>query len=229
MKEAITIQDFEIALYRKKMKNIKLSVDSTTGEIKISAPRYASKKYIKEFVLKNLDWIQQQRDKVRPGLLIESGEKLVIWGKSYQIELIKYACENKVNVDEENQIIKVLTRPIGDKKKILEQWYREQLNIYIPKLIEKWGPIVGKSVSGWVVRKMKTRWGSCNTRTAKISLNLELIKHPFECLDYVVLHEMTHLLEASHNQNFKNYLTRFMPGWRQHDNYLNKATMQNNL
>lgn len=224
-KEIIKIPNLQFTLYRRKMKNIKLTVDSVTGEIKVSAPKYASKKHVKNFVLDNLNWIKQQQEKVAPELLIESGEKLLFFGEYYQIELLEYACENKILLDKENKIIKISTRPIGNKKKILEQWYREQLTIYIPELIQKWQPIVGKSVSGWGVRKMKTRWGSCNLRTAKICLNLELIKHPFECLDYVVLHEMTHLLEASHNQNFKNYLTRFMPDWQKYDKFLNKITV----
>lgn len=224
-KEIIEIPNFQFTLYRRRMKNIKLTVDSTTGEIKVSAPKYASKKHVKNFVLDNLSWIKQQQEKVVPEILIESGEKLLFLGEYYQIELTECACENKIILDKENKIIKISTRPIGNKKKILEQWYRDQLNIYILELIQKWQPIVGKSVSDWGIRKMKTRWGSCNIRTAKIWLNLELIKHPFECLDYVVLHEMTHLLEASHNQNFKNYLTQFMPSWRKYDKYLNKAVL----
>jgi predicted metal-dependent hydrolase len=107
------------------------------------------------------------------------------------------------------------------RRKVLTEWYRRQLKQLLPALIEKWQPIIDVEVKAWGVKQMKTRWGTCNIPAQRIWLNLELIKKPLNCLEYVVVHEMVHLLERHHNARFKAYMDEFLPHWREHKFALN--------
>ena len=115
-----------------------------------------------------------------------------------------------------------LTMSQKQKRNLLGQWYRERLTAQIPKLISKWEPIMRVKVSEWRIRKMKTRWGSCNFQRKRIWLNLELARWPLACLEYVVVHEMTHLIEPTHNQRFWGILDKVMPEWKTIDKRLNQ-------
>ena len=115
---------------------------------------------------------------------------------------------------------------IDNKEKLLNQWYRTQLNQRIPALLDKWQPVIGKKVSEWDIKKMKTRWGSCNIVKKRIWLNLELAKKPPECLEYVFVHEMVHLLEPYHNARFKGFMDKFLPQWRNFNDALSSAPLR---
>ena len=108
------------------------------------------------------------------------------------------------------------------RESLLYEWYREQFNPIISDLLVHWKPIVGVKISGWKVRRMKSRWGSCNIATAHISLNLELVRFPLRCLEYVIVHELVHLLERGHNARFYGFLNHFMPDWKERRQELNR-------
>jgi predicted metal-dependent hydrolase len=112
-----------------------------------------------------------------------------------------------------------------NRRLVVDSWYRQQLKGVIPELLEKWQPITGKRVNSWGVKRMKTRWGSCNITEARIWLNLELARRPLECLEYVLVHELVHLHERYHNQNFKRLMDRFLPGWRERRDRLKQESL----
>lgn len=114
---------------------------------------------------------------------------------------------------------------IESKEKLLNEWYRAELKKVMPALIEKWQPIVGKMAESWSIRKMKTRWGSCNIEQARILLNLDLAKKPIECLEYILVHELVHLRERRHNEAFRKHMDALIPQWRTCRNTLNKAPL----
>ena len=112
-----------------------------------------------------------------------------------------------------------------DREAALHRWYRQLLRDQIPKLIAKWEPVIGVNVAEWGIKRMKTRWGTCNITPRRIWLNLELAKKPPSCLEYILVHEMVHFLERHHNEAFREYMDRFMPQWRLHREELNRAPL----
>jgi predicted metal-dependent hydrolase len=113
----------------------------------------------------------------------------------------------------------------ANRELVLNEWYRDELKKRIPALIAKWEPIIGREVAGWGVKRMKTKWGSCNIPQRRLWLNLELAKKPPECLEYILVHEMVHLLERHHNDAFRAYMDKFLPHWRLHRDALNSSPL----
>ncbi len=155
---------------------------------------------------------------------MKTGEIHYVWGEPYCINIHEHYGLPRVWTD--NQILEMRIRPGTGRDKrisILEDWYRQQLKQQIPPLISLWEPLIGVSIGEWGVKKMKTRWGSCNIKAGRIWLNLELAKKPQKCLEYIVVHEMTHLLERYHNGRFKKLMDTFMPDWRIYKDILNRT------
>jgi len=113
----------------------------------------------------------------------------------------------------------------AQREEVLKQWYREQLRALIPPLLQKWQDALGVKVSEWGIKRMKTKWGSCNTKSRRIWLNLELAKKPVQCLEYIIVHEMLHLLEKKHNEIFISYIDKFFPKWRFFREELNRSPL----
>jgi len=111
------------------------------------------------------------------------------------------------------------------REQVLNDWYRRHMKSLVPDLIARWQPVIGVQVDDWGIKKMKTRWGSCNIQDHRVWLNLELAKKPPQCLEYVLVHEMVHLLECHHNYHFKALMEKFMPQWRLYRNELNRAPL----
>ena len=167
------------------------------------------------------DWIDKhvQRSKERapkPQYKYVQGESHFILGREYQLQVIERDKPPSVEITEAD-ILKLFVRTGSDQEKreiVLREWYRAMLKKQIPALVGKWEKELDVTVKDWGVKQMKTRWGTCNIRDARIWLNLELAKTPFICLDYVVLHEMVHLLERYHNKRFYGIVGKHMPEWR---------------
>lgn len=150
-------------------------------------------------------------------------ESHYLWGKRYLLSLAEADARPKVEV--EHRKILLTTRPGAraiKRQQTIEEWYRQQLSEALPSVIAKRGKVIGAEVSEWQVRKMKTKWGSCIPQKAKIIVNLELAKKPNECLDYIVAHEIVHLLEPTHNDRFKSLMNLFVPRWKEHRKVLNR-------
>lgn len=149
------------------------------------------------------------------------------WGKRYLLKIAESKATPKVELQHNRMLLQV--RPGSDrdeKQSIVVEWYREQIKTAAKPLLAKWEPVVGVAVEKTFVRRMKTKWGSCNTHAKNIRLNSELAKKPPECLEYILVHELVHLLEPTHNQQFTALMDRFMPNWQFHREELNRLPVR---
>lgn len=220
MVSKIIVSGIEIEVNRKKIKNMYLKVSNHDGKVRISAPLRTKEDTIIKFVTSKIDWINKQKRKFEQSFINNQinyvdGEIHYVWGKPCILE-IKNGSKGSVEVVNDKLVLTVnFESSIDQIEKILIEWYRKQLRARLPMLFEKWEDIIGVKAKTVTIRNMKSRWGSCNTRDKRISINLQLAKKPVECLEYVVVHELVHLLEPSHNPVFKRYLDVFMPNWRE--------------
>lgn len=223
------ISDIEIELIRKKIKNMHLYVLRPDGKVRITAPMRLPEKAITDFISAKIDWIHAQQAKLsaepaQNPLTYSSGEMLKIFGKSYLLEV----CESKRNsFSFFDGKATLLCKPNLDEKQreaIVEKALREALYAKLPSLFEKWENITKLKASSYQIKKMKTRWGTCNTRTRKIWLNLELAKKSDECIEYVILHELAHLSVSNHGKDFQAIMDKYMPLWKELRKKLNEKS-----
>lgn len=218
----INLSGIPIIVTRKNVKNINLRVYPSKSKVKISAPFHLRLKSIRIFAESKIDWIQKQLSRYKTPVQTAdpdfvSGETHLYQGFQLTLQISTYKGPPQVNYREKDTILEMRVRPGSNKAKrasVLKEWYRARLKEEIPKLIEKWEEPMGVSVSEFGVKQMKTRWGSCNTRAKRIWLNLKLAKKSPACLQYVVVHEMVHLLERLHNDRFYGFMDQFLPDWR---------------
>ncbi len=215
------IRDIKIEIVRKKIKNMNLSVRPPDAKVKISAPFHMNDDQIKAFAMSKYSWIIKKIDEIESlrhntALHYISGETHYYQGMPYFLNILCKSGASKVEI-RDNEYIDLYTKQHSTKKKrekIMREWYRKKLKEKIPALIEKWEAIIGVEINEWGVKDMKTRWGSCNIRAKRIWLNLELAKKTPRSLEYIIVHELIHLLERLHNPRFKAYMDTFMPNWR---------------
>ena len=226
--QQIELGNIKIEVEQKEIKNIHLSVYPPNGAVRISAPNRMDLDTIRVFALNKLKWIKrqqatfknQEREAPREYLTKESHYFL---GKRYLLEVIEYNYSPKVIL--KHDTIELYIKPNtseAKRKELLEAWYRDQLKELVPKLIAKWENVIGVQSNEFGIRKMRTKWGTCNTEAKRIWLNLELAKKTMECIEFIVVHELVHLLERSHNEVFVSYMNEFMPKWRFYREELNK-------
>jgi predicted metal-dependent hydrolase len=215
----------------KKIKNVHLSVRPPTGRVRISAPKWMNIDTIRVFAISKIDWIKRQQKKLQAQERETHREYLdreshYVWGKRYLLKVTEENRPPSVELKHDQMILAVRPGAVMVKREaIVTAWYREQVSNAVLPLIAKWEPVLGVKVDQVVVRRMKTRWGSCTPRKRSIRLNTELGKKPPECLEYVVVHELVHLLEPSHNARFVSLMDKFMPHWRHIRDELNRAPL----
>jgi len=182
-------------------------------------------------IISKLAWIKKQQAKFKVQPRQSKREMLYreshyFLGIRYRLEVVETTKKNYVNISN-NKISLYVKQKTDEEKKlqILNKWYRGELNCRIPKLIKKWEKIIGVQVSYFGIRKMKTKWGSCNITDKRICLNIELAKKPLNCLEYIIVHEMVHLLEKNHNKKFKDYMDNFLPQWKLYKELLNHSLL----
>jgi len=226
--------ELTLQVNRKAIKNLHISVLPPDGKIRVSAPNHLSDTAIRRAIIPRIPWIkkQQQTFEKQPRQSERryvSGETHYLWGKRYRLTVTEVDGANRVYVKGSARI-QVHVKPgtsIEKKEKLINEWYRQQLKQRIEQLIGHWQPIIGVKPSQWGVKKMKTKWGSCNTTSKRIWLNLELAKKPVECLEFILVHELVHLKERHHNDRFKQLMDSFLPDWRERRNLLNKLPLAN--
>lgn len=226
--ERITINDFIIDIVRKDIKNIHLAVYPPTGRIRIAAPLSVNWDTIRLFAISKLGWIRKNQRKFDeqeriPQREYKQRESHYFQGRRYLLNIIEKETTPSVCVKGKKHI-DLYVRPQTPKEKcheILTEWYRSELKKQIPGIIEKWEMILNVKVNYWQVKQMK-KWGSCNIEQKRIWINLELAKKPDYCLEYIIVHEMVHLLERHHNDRFVYYMDCYLPNWRQLKLELNK-------
>ena len=231
----LKIADVTIEVVKKDIKNIHLSVNPPSGNVKLAVPLSASANVIRTFALSKLKWIRKNQKKMRaqereePKQYIER-ESHYIWGRRYLLHVIE--CNEKASILVKAKKIILYRRACVSKvtaAKVFDQYYKDELVEVAEQKIIKWAKALGVSVPTLEVRKMKTRWGSCNTRRRIVRLNSELAKRPKELLNYVILHEMAHLFEKTHNQRYYEILDRYMPNWQHYRNELNRLPIPNGV
>lgn len=220
MVSKIELGEIAIEVIKKDIKNIHLSVYPPAGKVKISAPHRMNLDTIRVFAISKLGWIKKQQNKIQEQDRETPREYLnreshYVWGKRYLLNVIEIDAAPSVELTHKKMNLRVRSGASDEKKQtIIEEWYREQVKLNAPRLISKWEPLLGVTVNRIFVQKMKTRWGSCNPGSKSIRLNTDLAKKPLTCLEYIVVHEMVHLLEHTHNSRFTTLMDRFMPKWQ---------------
>jgi len=226
--EHIQLGDLIIEVEQKDIKNVHLSVYPPNGRVRIAAPSKMTLDTIRIYAISKLRWIKKQQTKIlsqkreapREYLTKESHFYL---GKRYLLKVIELNTVPAVHLTHNN--IELYVRPNSSpekRKEILENWYREQLRVLGTDLIAQWEETMKVKVKDLGIKKMKTKWGTCNEEAKRIWLNFELVKKPIECVEYIVVHEMVHLKVRNHNNKFVAYMNHFLPEWKQLKAELNK-------
>ncbi len=230
--EQIIINDIKIDVVRKNIKNIHLAVYPPTGRVRIAAPLHINEDAIRLFAISKLGWIKRNQIKYLEQERItereyKERESHYFQGRRYLLKIIE-TDQKPTIVLKSKKYIEMYVKPntpTEKKHQLLNEWYRNQLKKQIPEIIEKWEKILNVKVNDWKIRQMKTQWGSCNIEKKRIWLNLELAKKPQHCLEYIIVHEMVHLLERHHNDRFLYYMDKYLPIWRQLKTELNKLPL----
>lgn len=217
----IKVNDLVVDVVRKDIKNLHLAVYPPNGRVRIAVPLLVDDEAVRMAIISKLGWIkrqqvqfaEQERQSEREYV---SGESHYFQGNRYLLNLIYLDASPKV-VIRNNTRIDLYARPGSDtaqRERILLAWYRKQLRELVPPLITKWELILGVNVADWGIKQMKTKWGTCSIEACRIWLNLELAKKPIRCLEYIVVHELIHLLERHHNDRFTALMEKYLPSWR---------------
>jgi predicted metal-dependent hydrolase len=221
-----------VQVVRKPIKNLHLAVCPPDGHVRVSVPLHITDDNVRLAVISRLSWIKQQQAafEAQPRQSereMVNGESHYVFGQRYRLDVIERRGRHAICLKSPSTLQLVVnpgTRP-SNRAKVLKEWYRQQLKARIPDLLAKWQPLIGHSVSAWGVKKMKTKWGSCNIQQQRIWLNLELAKKPMDCLEYVLVHELVHLLERHHGDRFKALMDEFLPHWRTCRDILNQQPL----
>ncbi|MBI5193413.1 MAG: M48 family metallopeptidase [Nitrospirae bacterium] len=230
--QKIILEDISVDVVKKGIRNMHLSVHPPDGRVRISAPLRMDMDTIRTFVISKLHWIRKHQNRIKsqeretPREFINR-ESHYYMGKRYLLRVTEHKTLHKVEL--QHEFIEMYVRPdtgMEKREAILDEWYRQRLKDLIPELIAKHEKIMKVHVAEFFIKKMKTKWGTCNRTAKRIWLNLELAKKPVECIEYVVVHEMVHLFVRLHNDRFKAYMDKFFPGWRFYKEELNKGPLR---
>lgn len=227
MPTPLILGDLVVDVVLKDIKHVHLSVHPPSGRVRISAPNHMRLETIRAFAISKLGWIRQQQTK-HQGQERETKREYLdreshyVWGRRHLLKLVEHDAPPSVELDHNRLVLHIRPgTPADGRRAVIARWYRDQIRLAAHPLIAKWAVRLGVNVSRFFVQEMKTRWGSCNHLSQTIRLNTELAKKPPECLEYVVVHELVHLLEPSHNRRFLELMDRHMPKWPGYRDELN--------
>jgi predicted metal-dependent hydrolase len=229
----LQIDDLRVEIIRKNIRTLRLTVYAHGGRVRVAAPLRTSDDDIRKMVVARRAWIEKHQTRFeareKPNTLeYVSGETHFYQGRGYTLHVLMTTGRPHVELQEAAQSLTLWVREGStpeQRAKVLNAWYRERLKEHLSNMVAYWEPIVGVTVLAWAIKQMKTRWGTCNIRAQRIWLNLELIKRPTHCLEYVVVHEMVHLHERYHNARFWGLMDRFLPGWQLARQQLNQVSL----
>ena len=228
----ISVGDMHVDVVRKDIKNLHLGVYPPEGRVRVAAPLRVDDEAVRLAVIEKLPWIRrqqarflaQERQSQREYTYRETHYFL---GRRYLSNVIEHDGRPRVEVNGKERID--LYAPAGsdaqEREEIMLRWYRKELKALVPPLIDKWQEVIGVRVDDWRIKKMKTRWGSCTIEARRIWLNLELAKKPIPCIEYIIVHELVHLLERNHTDRFRDLMDQFMPQWRYCRDMLNQSPL----
>jgi hypothetical protein len=230
----ITVNGLSVKVIRKKIKNLHLAVYPPDGCVRIAVPEIIDDEAVRLAIISRIEWIKRQtksfQDQSRESEReFTTGESHFFLGKRYLLDIIYTSKSPYVEIRNKKKIVLNINKnnELQSRKKLLTDWYRQEMKKILPSIIRKWEIKSGLKVSSYGIKRMKTKWGSCNPVHKKIWINLELIKKPINCIEYIVVHEMVHLLEHTHNENFIFHMNRLLPGWENLRDELNKLPLAN--
>ena len=217
----LTVGGIKVDVVRKDIKNLHLGVYPPLGRVRVAAPLVVSDETVRLAVIDKLGWIKRQRTKFseqprQSQREMVNGESHYFLGQRYRLRVHEHEGVAKVALRGVASL-DLFVRPgssAAQREAVLLSWHRHELKALTPPLLAKWQPVLGVEVASWGIRKMKTKWGSCNIKAGRVWFNLELAKKPVQCLEYIVVHELVHLLERNHTGRFTSLMDRFMPNWR---------------
>ena len=228
----IDVRGIPVEVFRKDIKNFHVGVYPPSGRVRVAAPLRLDDNAIRVAVISRLRWIRRQqaefeRQDRQSQREFVTGESHYFEGRRYRLDVVEFNGRSLVS-PLNNSTMMLRIRPGSDRdtrEAVLNRWYRDQLRRRLPALLAKWEPKIGVQVGEVRIKKMKTLWGSCNKDARRIWLNLELAKKPVSCLEYIMVHEMVHLKERTHNERFRTLMDQLLPQWRVHRDVLNQAPL----
>lgn len=227
----LSVRGIDVDVVYKDIKNLHIGVYPPMGRVRVAAPRRMDDEHVRLAIVQRLPWIKRQQDQLRSVQRqsereMVTGESHYVWGRRRRLKVIERPGGAHVELDGERLLLYVpKDTNVDSRRTLLDRWYRAQLRAVIPGLVAKWEHVLGVSVPRWSVRRMKTKWGSCNRGSGHIWFNVELAKKHPDCVEYIVVHEMIHHLERNHDQRFATLMDGFMPDWRSRRDRLNAAPL----
>lgn len=228
----IEVRGIPVEIVRKDIKNLHLGVYPPNGRVRVAAPLRLTDDAVRLAIVTRLGWIRRQQagfeeqDRQSEREMI-SGESHYVQGRRYRLDVVQRDASPRVNIRNKTTL-ELCVRPGANhdtRQLVLQRWYRQLMREQLPELIAKWEPVIGVKIAECRIKKMKTRWGSCSAAARRIWVNLELAKKPSSCLEYILVHEMVHIVERHHNNRFREYMDRFMPQWRLRREELSRAPL----
>lgn len=231
-RKTLRIQDEQVEVLRKNIKHLHLAVYPPDGRVRVSAPLRVGDETVRLAVISRIGWIRRRR----AGLVgqfrqsareMVSGESHYVAGRRYLLQVSETESPSRVAIRSGRRLDIRVRRgaDLRSRQELLDRWYRERLRAQAQTLLARWCAIVGATPTSWGIKRMKTRWGTCNPDARRVWINLELAKKPAECVEYIVVHELLHLLERRHNARFSSLMDRFLPGWRTTRDVLNNSPL----
>jgi predicted metal-dependent hydrolase len=227
----LTVAGIGVDVVYKDIKNLHIGVYPPVGRVRVAAPRRLDDEQVRLALVQRLPWIKRQRERLQgaerqsPREMV-TGESHYLWGGRYRLKVVGRAGRSHVELDGGRLVLYVPEDSSAEQRReLLDRWYRERLREAVPGVVAKWEPKMGVKVPRWTIRRMKTKWGSCNRETGHIWFNIELAKKHPDSLEYIIVHEMTHLLERGHGKRFTKLMDGFMPDWRARRDQLNGAPL----
>lgn len=228
----IDVSGIAVEIRRKAIKNLHVGVYPPDGKVRVAVPQHLDDEAVRLAIVSRLSWIRRQRQGFarqarQSAREMITGESHYFWGRRYRLNVVERPGKSHVRVVN-NSALELQVRPDTERamlQQALDGWYRHQIKARIPELLAVWEPVLGVDVADCRIRRMKTRWGSCNIEARRIWLNLELAKKSPRCLEYIVVHEMVHLLERQHTDRFRTLMDQCMPDWRLRKDELNEAPL----
>ncbi len=228
----ITVSDLTVDVVRKDIKHLHIAVYPPTGRVRVAAPLRVNDDAVRLAVIARLAWIKRQRTKFTSQARQSereyvSGESHYFQGHRYRLNVIYQAGVPRVAIRNKSTLDLSVREGSqrAQREAVLLGWYRQYLQALVPELLAKWEPVIGVKVADWRVKQMKTKWGTCNIEAGRIWLNLELAKKPIACVEYVLVHELVHLLERHHNERFTELMSTYMPQWALYRDVLNRSVL----
>lgn len=226
----LTVAGLGIDVVYKDIKNLHISVYPPVGRVRVAAPRRLGEDAIRLAIVQRLPWIKKQREQLlnadrQTERRMVSGETHYVWGERLRLDVSRHG-RSRVSVAGKTLWLTTPEHYSDEQRRaVLDHWYRAELKAAVPGLLEKWQPIVGQDAAKFVVRHMKTKWGTCQISSRAIWLNPELAKKNPRCLEYIVVHELIHFIERTHNERFIELMDLHMPDWRARRDELNDAPL----